>query len=267
MGMLIGGVVLLILGIVAFFVSSAEKKKLAVMSETETFSVRDLERMAQGEGAEAIQLVEVKGQASCASPLTAPFSGKPCAYYHSSVEDKYEERYKDSDGEMRERTGYETRSQNEDSVSFTVNDGTGSVEIFPVGAQMDLLDVYDEYVPNSIGQGVSMVNDVLDVVGIETPVGGQHSWSGGRRIILGERRREKIFPVSGNLYVLGTLFSRNGKPVIAAEKGKKFILSTKSEEELTAAAASGAKMWSWICYLSTPIGLVLTIIGAMKHFK
>lgn len=267
MGMLIGGVLLLILGIVAFFISSAEKKKLAVMSDTETSSVRDLERMAQGEGAEAIQVVEVKGQASCGSPLTAPFSGKPCVYYHTSIEDKFEERYKDSDGEMRERIDYDTRSQNEDSVSFTLNDGTGTVEVFPAGAQMDLLDSHDEFVHNSMGQGVSMVNDVLDVVGIETPVGGQHSWSGGRRILLGERRREKIFPASGSLYVLGTLFCRNGKPVIAAETGKKFILSTKSEEELTAAAASGAKMWSWICYLATPIGLVLTVLGALQKMK
>ncbi len=81
--------------------------------------------------------VELRGLAHSPEPVTAPFTGKPCAYYEAEL---LEHR------RSGKRDRWITRHREASSHPFWLDDGTGRVCILPDGAETHLpLDYHEEF--------------------------------------------------------------------------------------------------------------------------
>ncbi len=245
MWLAIAGVVLLIVGVVLMFIRRAQQSKLFEISTTATSTVQELAKAADyvaerlGEKGSFRQVAEVKGRVRCDSPLTSEIAGQPCVYYAMSVTREYEERYWDTDPQtkrrvQRTRRASETVASNSQRVPFWLEDSTGRIQIIPDGAEMDVAQVVDRFEQGGRdgGQTITFGGFTIDVGGF---------LSGSRT--LGYRFRESLLPVDRQVYLLGEAGDSTGELAIQRpqEKGKKFLVSMKSEEELTRSLGSSVR--------------------------
>ena len=190
--------------------------------------------------------IETNGAAATDGELVAPYSGMPCAYYEATVLREYEkqETSTDKDGKVTtNRTrGSETVSSQKSSSPLYVSDGDVRVGIDLDGAALHLKDGADRFEPFESGKTYSFF-------------GVQFSAPSGIRT-LGFKYREKLIPLGHPLYVAGEARQSAGSLRIGrpSEKGKPFIVSVKSEEEVTAGVESKAKTQFYI-------GIALVVIG------
>lgn len=256
------GVVLLIVAVGLFFTYKSQKQKLGLMEGTETKDIAFLqewsERVSTELGQEAFdnQLTEVKGTIECNNPLHSELAGVECVYYDARVTREYEETYyeRDEDGVDRKRTrrGSDTMSSNQRSTPFYLNDGTGTIRIEPTGAEMVTEKVLSQF--ENHGRG-------------DIRVGGfnvAYQADRGNRRTLGYRFEERAIVLNRQLYILGAATVRNRELAIvnADEKGQ-FIISIKSEEELSKSKESTA-LWSMIGAIICSIGGVALIIMGLQ---
>jgi len=233
--MIIIGILLIAVGAALLFFRKKSQDRLLEMKFTKTSTVKELQDAQQAIAQEIgpggyRQQIEVKGKSMCDAPLTGELSGQHCVYYCMSVEERYEEQYTETNAqgrtEQKTRTGNSTVASNTQSAAFSVLDSTGSIVIRPDGARIDAQKVVDKYEPaHGTMSSLSFGNFSLQRGGIGM----------GNRRILGYHYNESIIPLNRDLYVLGEAFDGSGSLVIQRpeEKGKPFIISIKSEEELT----------------------------------
>ena len=195
-------------------------------------------------------IVELKGTGSTNNPLTAEFSKKPALYYEATVVREYEvtEQEKDSDGNYRTVTKRksETVSSNKLGTPFYLDDGSGKQILIDIeGADLDLINSFDRFEQNAPA-GFSL-SSLLS--------------SGSKT--LGYRYKEKMLPVGAKLYILGEASDRRGELAVIKpqEKGKKFIVSTKSEEEILK-STEGAAMWKMVGAIALAVIGVGMVIGS-----
>ncbi len=235
------GIVLVAASAGLYFGSRGQKKKLFDMQSTETSTVKDITETASSVGNEIgkgsfSQIAEVKGIGSSDSPLSAELSGTPCLYYTMSVSRQYEERRTVTDSEGRRRTethrGSEVVASNTRSVPFVLTDETGAITVDPSGAQFIAEKTFEEFKPEP-RQGASIGNFIFNIAVSST----------GGRTTLGYTFTESAVPAGRPLYVLGEASDAGGSLSIRkpSEKGKRFIVSLKSEEELIDSAKGSAK--------------------------
>ena len=186
--------------------------------------------------------VEVEGEVSCDKPVVSMAARVPCCYVHTTVSRQerktrmVSERSSDGKSYSRQETYYEwTVDLNEkDSTVFKVQDKTGFTLVDPTKARIDLETIYEEQVPhrepwfeNSVGQSDTGLYKI----------------------------QERAFLPKGFAYVLGRATDTDeGVAMIhAPEKGymdpkkKFFVISRKSEKELT---RSKQKKTRWLFWLS-----------------
>lgn len=173
-------------------------------------------------------IVELSGTGGSDSPLFAEFSQRSALYYQATVTREYEvtEQIKDNDGRYRTETKRKSEqvSKNEQYIPFYLDDGSGSkIMIDMKGAKKHPIQSYDEF-RQEAPQGYS-------------------SYGGTGSKTIGYRYKEKMIPADMRLYVLGEVSDRRGELAVIKpqESGKPFIVSTKSEEELTKSAEGSAK--------------------------
>lgn len=194
-------------------------------------------------------IVEVIGQGIADNPLTAEHSKRDALYYEAKITREYEVTVesRDKDGNLtrnRERRT-ETVADNTQYVPFYVNDGSGGQILVDMqGAKKDTIESFDKFER-------------------EAPSGFNISFGGSNSKTIGYRYSERIIPNNTKLYVLGEVSDRRGELSIIkpSEKGKPFIVSTKSEDELIKSAESSAK-WSMIGAIVLAITGVAMIIGS-----
>jgi hypothetical protein len=214
--------------------------EIAIMTSTQTSPAGNVAKLAPG------TLVEVKGALRVREPLTAEFSGKPCAYFKSEIE--REETYweRDSQGREERRTRTSIVYTNMKYGACLIQDENGRVGVDFEGANVEAVEVVNEpaAAPNS---GGGIVSGVLSALSNANST---------------YRRKESILAPDIPIYVLGEVQPGGliGKPA-AGSKNKIFVISHKSEEErtksLTAttrwllafailafAIAAGALVWS-----------------------
>ncbi len=257
--MAILGAVLLVLSVVLFFVQQGANNKLRNM-QIQTAKAGDLQQIAQGVateiGAGAWQEYnELKGTVFCNQPLKSELTRTPCVYYAMEVIREYEEPYTERDEKGNERTeirrGSETIAQNSQAVPFILEDETGRIVIDPAGADLD---------------GVQVLNDFRSERGGTLKLGSFSlalpNFSGPRRT-LGYRFTETVIPVGRAVYVLGQVRDQGGKLVVEkpTEKDRSFIISLKSEEELQSASQSTARWTFYGAIASAVLGLGLVVFG------
>jgi hypothetical protein len=247
MEFIIGGVLLLIAAGVLWFVMGKRAGKLGVLEDTETSTAKDVQEnfnsMTDSFGIGNFTLfTELKGEAVASSPLEAEMSKKPVVYYKATVTREYEvlKKSKDSDGNVTKRwvKGSEEVSSNENTATgFAVKDATGEVLIDIAGAERHTVKSHSSF---------EKVDDNANV-GTKISIGGFSMSTGGgstaTKRTLGYKSEEVSIPVGVALYVLGDANDRSGKLMVSKPKDKKtpFIVSTKSEHELSAKLGSAVK--------------------------
>lgn len=201
MSYVIGGI-LLVVGVILFFVGLNKRKLRGEMADVETSNIGHLR---EGQ-------VEVKGVAGSEHPLQAPGIGTPCVYYQYEVERKV---YKtDSNGNR--RSEWKTVDQGKSNAPFTVADETGIVTVDPNKAKVDCPVVADQYLERNQLEGDGMFAKFVNVAMLS-----------GRD----ERIKVRAINLDTPLYVLG--HARPAGDAMRISKGDgKFFISTKSEEEL-----------------------------------
>ena len=264
--MIIAGIILIALAAVLFFVRKNQQDKLLEIKFVKTSTVSELADLQQSVAAELgagafRQQAELKGTCRCDTPLHGELSGQECVYYSMSVSERYEETYTERDSQgrttTRTRTASTVVSSNTQSVRFRLDDGTGSIFVDPTGASIDAVSVVSKYEPARTGMSA------LQFGGFSLSLSGL---GGGGRRVLGYEYSESVIPLDRNLYVLGDASDSGGELVMVRpqEKGKPFIVSVKSEEEITRGKESAVKWLNIGSIAAAAIGAALIIAGLVK---
>lgn len=260
------GVVLIGLSALLINLRKKSRDKLLEIKFIQTSSAKDLKELHQsikdelGTTGGFKQLTEVKGVVKCDKPLTGELSGQPCIFYQMDVSERYEEMYyvKDSKGnsQRRTRTGSASVASNIQSIHFDVEDTTGRITVNPNGADIEPVQVVSKYEQSMQGRNsISFGGFSLNV-----------NRSTGDRKILGYEFTEKIIPLDRRVYVIGEATDTSGELMIQrpSEKGKPFIITLKSEEELTKDKEANIKalmVGSILCLIAGLAAIVYGIIG------
>jgi hypothetical protein len=254
------GTVLLALAIGLAIGASFQKKRHLLMATTETSTAAELTSMAQAVagdiGAGSFhQLAEVKGTIRCDQPLTSELSQVPCVYYSMKVTREYEETTWETDSNQnrtqRVRRGSESVARNTRSCPFEVEDGTGRVQVDPTGASVIAEKACDRFEPGEmVSPSQSFFERAL-----------QLGTAGGRRT-LGYRKEEDIIPLGRPIYVIGEASDTSGRIVIRKPARGTFLVSTRSEEQLTHAARRTSR-WLMIGTLVSAAAGVGLLLGGL----
>lgn len=269
MALAILGVLLIITAGVLYLVQRSQERKRRDIATTETMSASQLAGLATsvsgelGDTTRFRQVVAVRGNTRCDSPLTSEAASEPCVVFETTVTRDYEEVYSETDSETgrseeRTRRSSEVVSQNRRSVEFWVEDDSGRVKVDPTGASVDLMQVVDRFEPGE----PSLLGGSISIGGLSINLGGGGFRGGGSRTI-GYRVREKTLPVGRRVYVLGEASTGSGELMIhkSVERGKRFLISLKSDEELVRSAGKAARVLYFSAIGSGALGVVLLVVG------
>jgi hypothetical protein len=199
-----------------------------------------------------IGLVELKGTAESAGPLTSYLAGAACVAYEWKVEEHWSstvtETYTDSNGKTQTRTrhesGWKTVADGGETIPFYLQDDCGVILIRPDGAKREWLPMFNE----TCGRGDALY------YGKGPPEAVANS---------DHRRRftESGLPLHAPLYVMGQ--ARERQEVVAPEIAQDpnaplFLISTRSEEQVSSGMKWGERGW-------VIAGLVVTVGFPVWH--
>jgi len=265
------GIVLIGLAIGLFFGRKKQEDKLYQMKATETMTAAGLLQEANdvaeglGEKGSYNKITEVKGLVRCDNPIISELAQIKCINYSMSVSRKWEEKYWETDSNnnrvQKTRQGSDIVASNERSVPFFVEDSTGKIKILPDGANLTREKVYSKFVPGEPhGTSVSIGGFTMNF-GSLTQTGG--------RVTLGYTYEESAIPVDKEIYILGEAADNGGELKIQkpAEKGKKFIISVKSEEELMRGITNSLTALLVGAIISGIAGVVVIVLNILGVFK
>ncbi len=226
--------------------SEGEITELKFSKNTPLADIHSVWKSVADQGLGYRDFVETGGKAVTDGELLSPHGKIPCAYFTATVVREFEkdEMVKDDKGVMQRKTtrGSETVSSQTSPTPLYVEDGDVRIPIDIDGASVDFRDGANRFEPFESNRAYSFRG-----VSFTVPQGTR---------TLGFRYAEKIIPLGHPLYVAGEAREsagalRIGRP---SEKGKPFIVSVKSEEEVVKSRESGAKAQFWF-------GIALIVVG------
>jgi E3 Ubiquitin ligase len=258
--MLIAGIILIAIAAVAFFVGRGQRSREREATATETMSCADIGALAGGVGAEVgggafHQRCEVVGQAAPgeAGLLRAEYSGAEAVWTRSAVYHEYWEMQTETvNGETRRKRvdRSEVVSDISSSTPFAVSDGTGQVAVAPEDAKVDHPEqILDRFEPRGGGGPASAFSSFVR--------------SGGNSGTLGFRYREWILRPGARLWVHGEVSDATGRLAFAKPSEGRYIISTRSEEQIVGAARRNAGIAHTAAAVAGIAGVVLVVLGAL----
>ena len=184
-----------------------------------------------------IGLVELKGSAEAAEPLTSYLSATRCVHYHWTVEEHWSrtvtETYTDDKGRTQTRTrtesGWTQVADGGELIPFFLQDDCGVVLVRPEGAKIEPVGVLDE----TCSPGAALYYD-------KGPAGAVANSTFRRRFV------ERAIPLKTALFVVGQARERADvvAPEIAADPAAPmFLVSTRSAEQVSRGMKWGARGW------------------------
>ena len=193
-----------------------------------------------------IGLVELKGSAEAAAPLTSFLAETACVHYAWSVDEHWSRTVvtteTDSKGNTRlvtrHESGWTNVANGGETIPFYLQDDCGVVLVQPEGAKLEPLKMFDE---------TCTLGDPLYYA--KGPAGAVANSDHRRRFV------EQGIPLHANLYLFGQARERADivAPEIAAdERAPMFLISTRSEEQVSSGMRWGARGW-------TIFGLLLAV--------
>ena len=261
---LIVGVILLIVAIALFFVQKSQANKAFSIQAAQSVTPGELKTMAQAiaddiGGGNWREYVKVWGAIQCDRPLRSPLKAADCVFHQTTVTWEYEETVTktDSDGNRTTETekSTETLSSERQSVPFWIQDETGMVQVEPDEANLETIDVVNDFQPNQPRGGLlSYGSFSLDV--------SPYSRHSGRQT-LGYRYRESILPMDRKVLVVGMVSDHTGDLVIQKplKSDKKFLISLKNDEALTQDAKQGAQRAFYGMVGCGVLGVIFIVLG------
>jgi hypothetical protein len=246
--MFVGGILLLIVAVVCYFIARSQAGKLRAMNAADTYTAQmliDLHGRITGSlGAEALaQPCEVEGVIESDAPLLAPLSKTACVAYTYSVSREYEEDVTSTDSEGKTSTQTQRSSETLESedrrANFWVRDATGRALVVPESADLDLVETANRFEAAS------------------TP-------GYGRRRDLGRRSVERTLAVGTQIYILGCAVDHHGQPAIGRsprDSKARFMISRRGERELAQSAASWSRNLYYVAAGTGVVGLLLIVLG------
>ena len=172
---------------------------------------------------------------------------------------EYEETYTERDSEGRSQTrtrrGSESVSSNERGTPFQLRDATGTITIDQAGATLE-----GDKLASRFEQGGSKPGMAIKFGGLSL----SFDMAGGRRT-LGYKMEEYAITVGKRLYVLGEARDDGGQLRVTkpTEKGKRFLITVKSEEDMVKSALSAnkaLKIASLVLVVAAAASAILIII-------
>lgn len=264
--LIIVGIVLIAAGGILLLIRRSQQGKLMEIMGTQTSTSQELLKAAEyvaerlGEPGSFRQIAEVKGVLKCDAPLRSEIAKEPCVYYSMTVTREYEESYWETDSQSKQqvrktRRGSETVASNSQRIPFWVEDATGPTWVDPAGADIDAVQVVDRFESSTGG--------VITLGGYSFDVGSLVGQMLSDTRTLGYRFRESILPVGRQVYLLGEAADSAGRLQIQKPggKGRKFIISLKSEEELIRSTQSAIRWLLAGALASGIVGVVLIAVG------
>jgi hypothetical protein len=246
--MIVGGILLLIVAVVCYFIARGQAGKLQAMNAADTYTAQMLSdlhgRVTASLGAEALaQPCEVEGVIESDAPLIAPLSKTACIAYTYAVTREYEEDVTSTDSEGKRTTQTQRSSETLESedrrANFWVRDATGRALVAPESADLDLVETANRF-------------DAAPMPGY------------ARRRDLGRRSVERALAVGTQVYVLGCAVDHQGQPAIGRnpkDSKAKFMISRRGERELAQSAASWSRNLYYVAAGSGIVGLLLIGLG------
>ena len=234
--------ILAAVGVTLILVGKSKSKLKSTMEQTQTTPIGQL---AQG------QYAEIKGSASCEQPLQAPEAGTSCVYYSYHL--KRRERRRDSSG--RTRYHWRTIDSGSSRVPFTLADSTGKVTVDPEGAKIDDAPVVvDRYIQPGEKMGEGVLKSVLQA---STMLTGGHQ----------QKMEVRAIPVGRELYILGDVQRGAGGELRVAKGDNKFLISTKSEEQLTKSLGLKTLLFNLFGAGVIIVGIILLVLKLLGKLE
>ena len=212
--------------------------EIALMTSLETSGAGNVTKLSPG------MVVEVKGTLRVRGPLTAEFSGKPCAYFSAEIEREEVYYERDSQGRDQRKTRTTNVYSNMKYGQCLVEDSSGRVGIDFEGATVEAVQTVNEptAAPTS-GSGI--------IGGVLSALSNSNSTF---------TRKESILAPDIPIYVLGEVQQDGliGKPA-KGSKNKTFVISHKSEEERVKSLTSTTR---WLLAIAIILFAVAVGLGA-----
>ncbi|MFC9739891.1 GIDE domain-containing protein [Streptomyces noursei] len=253
------GLVGLVVAVCCAFLARLANTRARVMERTETLPVEEVRALHEAAAAAAgaghfRYRCEVVGQARPHKngALRSELENEECVWHRHKITRKYEERYRDGNGNRRRRTSTEVVSAHSSSTAFFVEDATGRLVIRPgdeefIGAEK----VLDRFDPHADG------GNRLNIGPLSLDLGGGNG-------TLGYRREEWIVRPGSRCFVHGEASDAGGGLALGAPaEGGVFVLSVKSEEELLRAENNRVLGYGIGAGLAALAGAVLLVLGIL----
>ena len=261
------GIGSLLIALLCFLGYRSTKNKQAEILTVQTSRIQDIKERAEavsetlGQGY-CSDYTEIKGQLEANEVITAPLSGEDCVYYRSSISREWEEleRYTDSEGQAQERSNQvsEIIYSSSSSTSFFINDGSGKLRVNPERAEIELETVLAEQKTETQVQILNHTLRTQEGLTLDVSPDTQRWEEADNYSHLYYRFSESVLKPNGLLYTLGTVVDTDGVLTLVkpTEKGQRYIISRKSEEELVAQQESQQKGLRLAAIIFALIGLI-----------
>ncbi|MEW1722516.1 GIDE domain-containing protein [Streptomyces sp. NPDC093109] len=234
--------------------------RVKALESVETLPVGDLEALHEAAAGAAgagffRQPCEVVGAArpNEDGPLRSELSQLECVWHHHKVTRRYEETYRDNDGNRRRRTRTDVVADHATSTPFYVEDATGKLLVHPGKQKIDgaekVQDTFEPYEGRSGGR-ITFGSLVLSL--------------GSRSDTIGYDREEWVLRPGARVFAHGEAGDETGRLVLGAPaEGGVFILSTRTEGQLVRRENNHVLGWGIGAGVTGVAGVVLLILAAV----
>jgi len=263
---IIVGAILILIGVSLFFGSKKQASKSLAISSTDETSPRNLaenyESMSNSYGKGSFKLYsKLYGVAHTNQPIISEYSKKECAYVYVEIEREFErlDTKIDSNGTKTEKWVKKTElvlDREQVAEDFAIKRDDWSIRLNHRDAEIDAIESY------SVFEKEAYQNEIdFSFAGISfknTPT----------NKTIGFYHVEKSIPVGQSLFVVGNANDDSGELIISksTEKNKPFIISTKSESEVTADYSSSSKSKKNWGYGLLIVGTAAFVLGILMKF-
>ncbi|MCW0213989.1 MAG: E3 ubiquitin ligase family protein [Pseudonocardia sp.] len=261
--MLVFGIILLLAGAGCVFVASRTQRKVHAMMAAETLSVPQLEELravsdelgGQGSFRKVCEVVGLTHPAPV-GVLRSELAGVECVWHSHRVQRRYKHYDRDDDGRTRVTTRTETVAELTSPHGFALIEGGRTIGVDHGGRRPDGVEmVADRFEPAVAEQPQGVLAGALNVL---SAVSG-----GDRDETIGFQHTEWVLRPGTPMYVLGEVHDIHGPLIIAppADPKTPFVLSTKSEEQLTAKARTTQRIWAFVGLGLAVAGVALLVLS------
>jgi hypothetical protein len=243
-----------------FWWQQKQKHQFRHLQAAKPVTVAELDKLAKPADVEPSEwryYVKVRGMIRCQQPLRCELKEQNCVYYTTIVRREYEESIATTanNGEKSEKLKRQseivaTRAQ---ATPFSLQDDTGEIAVDPEGADIDSIQILDEFRPEQVGGGVLSFGQFRLTLP-EIPAN-QHT--------IGYRYTEYILPMYRQVLVVGEACqTENGwqlqKPT---EADQQYWITLKTESELTGFAGQNAKIVFYTAIACAVAGIVSIVLA------